>query len=217
MEWHDVILKSDYVKPTKYTKQIMLLKYLIDNPFMTQRELASKLDLTPSQVNVYLQELSKRSLLIPVGNSRSRKYAITPEGRWFYRVGIFRITRDLGMLFVSTSEIFNHVRYKLEPFSRVVIYGAGDICQMLIPLLTIWGKDVVTVIDDLKQGNCMGKSIVSLSEITDYQRKDLLIIASFKNAEPMIRNVLGIWKGPIYRFSFDENFVKIDLEKVERS
>ncbi len=211
-DWKTLITELKYIEPSKETKQIMLLGFLIENYRYTQRELATLIRITPSQVNVYLKELLQRQYVSSISEGKAKRYIVTESGKWFYRVGMFRLLRELGTLFVSMEVLFSDVKAPLEQYTDVVLYGAGEICQMLIPLLRVWGKRVPVVIDDFSHSKqCMDVPVRQVNEVYEYGHLPL-IIASFSSKEQMLSKISGVWRGPIYTFFFDDVEGRVGLK-----
>ena len=196
-------------KPSPQYKELMILSTIASNNDVSQRMLASKLNISLAMVNSYLIE-AENNKYIKLDNSKRRtKYLIT-------KLGLERIkVLNIGLL-KSSLDVYNYAKIECEKFLRsiedkgfknILFYGAGEVAEILLYVLNNGTFDICVkaVIDDdnNKQGTkFVNLPIIPLSKVIDYKNIDGILVSSYTNIDIINKklNDYGYDKSKILNF-----------------
>ena len=150
-------------------RDLKALEVLSQNPTLTQRHLANRLEVALGLTNLMVQRLIKKGYVKAVNLKRNRiRYLVTPKGvgektrltyeYLEYSLHLYRRVREV--LKQSFSE-------RLRPgATAVVFFGAGEIAEIAYLTLKELDLKLVAVADDQAAGQqFFGVPVVPLSEV----------------------------------------------------
>jgi predicted transcriptional regulator len=168
--------------PAPRLNQFNILHQIASDTFITQAELARRCDLSVAMVNNYMKELCDGGLLEYHRKScKSVSYHLTAAGK--ERVEIIRcdLLREMAHLFEGGKKMLWDRIMRQAPASlcRVVLFGQGNLAELVFHALESAGVQVVGVCDDdpsqIGKEWC-GREISSPSQIR-YMAPDAVVIA----------------------------------------
>lgn len=176
--------KCSFFKTTPLYKEFSLLSAISRDKHITQRDIASKMNVSVAMVNFYLDEYEEKGLIKRVYHgTKSIDYFVTDKGEERRKELSIRYLESALDVYneakLSCNVIFKKLRIK--NFKKVLFYGAGEVCEMLLSVLNSDQSidlDVIAVIDDdnKKIGKkILDKDIISLNEITNLSYDGILI------------------------------------------
>lgn len=176
--------KCSFFKTTPLYKEFSLLSAISRDKHITQRDIASKMNVSVAMVNFYLDEYEEKGLIKRVYHgTKSIDYFVTDMGEERRKELSIRYLESALDVYneakLSCNVIFKKLRIK--NFKKVLFYGAGEVCEMLLSVLNSDQSidlDVIAVIDDdnKKIGKkILDKDIISLNEITNLSYDGILI------------------------------------------
>lgn len=162
----------------------MILDMIEKNPNITQREMSRAIGIAVSMVNDYLDQYEKDRLIKRKKHStKNVEYLVTKKGnerRKVLNINYLNSTKDLYFAAKENIEKFL-AQVKLKGYNNILLYGAGEVAEMLIHTLTtskINEVNVSAVIDDdvNKIGTKIGNySIISKDDIKNFEHDGILI------------------------------------------
>lgn len=176
--------KCSFFKTTPLYKEFSLLSAISRDKHITQRDIASKMNVSVAMVNFYLDEYEEKGLIKRVYHgTKSIDYFVTDKGEERRKELSIRYLESALDVYneakLSCNVIFKKLRIK--NFKKVLFYGAGEVCEMLLSVLNSDQSidlGVIAVIDDdnKKIGKkILDKDIISLNEITNLSYDGILI------------------------------------------
>lgn len=176
--------KCSFFKTTPLYKEFSLLSAISRDKHITQRDIASKMNVSVAMVNFYLDEYEEKGLIKRVYHgTKSIDYFVTDKGEERRKELSIRYLESALDVYneakLSCNVIFKKLRIK--NFKKVLFYGASEVCEMLLSVLNSDQSidlDVIAVIDDdnKKIGKkILDKDIISLNEITNLSYDGILI------------------------------------------
>lgn len=200
--------KCSFFKTTPLYKEFSLLSAISRDKHITQRDIASKMNVSVAMVNFYLDEYEEKGLIKRVYHgTKSIDYFVTDKGEERRKELSIRYLESALDVYneakLSCNVIFKKLRIK--NFKKVLFYGAGEVCEMLLSVLNSDQSidlDVMAVIDDdnKKIGKkILDKDIISLNEITNLSY-DGILISTYTHTDT------------IYQKLIEQN---IDKEKID--
>ncbi len=176
--------KCSFFKTTPLYKEFSLLSAISRDKHITQRDIASKMNVSVAMVNFYLDEYEEKGLIKRVYHgTKSIDYFVTDKGEERRKELSIRYLESALDVYneakLSCNVIFKKLRIK--NFKKVLFYGAGEVCEMLLSVLNSDQSidlDVIAVIDDdnKKIGKkILDKDIISLSEVNNLSYDGILI------------------------------------------
>ena len=120
-------------KPSPQYKELMVLSTIASCNDVSQRMLASKLNISLAMVNYYLIDAENNKYIKLDNKERRTKYLIT-------KLGLERIkVLNIGLL-KSSLDVYNSAKIECEKFLRsiedkgfknILFYGAGEVAEIL--------------------------------------------------------------------------------------
>ena len=176
--------KCSFFKTTPLYKEFSLLSAISRYKHITQRDIAIKMNVSVTMVNFYLDEYEEKGLIKRVYHgTKSIDYFVTDKGEERRKELSIRYLESALDVYneakLSCNVIFKKLRIK--NFKKILFYGAGEVCEMLLSVLNSDQSidlDVIAVIDDdnKKIGKkILDKDIISLNEITNLSYDGILI------------------------------------------
>lgn len=180
----DPMNDNTFFKPTILLKEYMILDMIEKNPKITQREMSKLIGIAVSMVNDYLEEFEKKGLVKKKKYStKTVEYLITKKGierKKVLNIGYLNSTKDLYFQAKENFEKFLAL-VKIKGFTNVLLYGAGEVAEMLLhTVMTSKTNEVhvLAVIDDdpNKIGSKIGNYVIIPKEsIRDFDHDGILV------------------------------------------
>jgi DNA-binding MarR family transcriptional regulator len=208
-----------FFNPSPNFRELMILQIISKNENVSQEMIAKTVGIVPSMVNRYLKDFEDKKYIIKTGeNRRKMNYEITADGKKRLQFLTVSFINEVSKIYSETKKSFNKVLDKIENmgYQNILLYGAGVVGGIVLKVLTSENINVIGFIDDSisKQGDKIhGINIYSPKEvkIMDY---DMIIIASFRHSEDILKNARENELSNIYIFNIDETG-NVSLEKGE--
>jgi predicted transcriptional regulator len=164
------------------------LKQIASNPEITQAELAQRCELSVAMVNNYMKELCSSGLLeYRRKSSKDISYHLTVAGREAADATQRELLQELVGFFADAKErvrraILSQADGKL---GRIVLYGTGDLAELVFHALESADVSIVGVCDDdpaVIGHDWCGREVLNPSQIR-FVAPDSVIIATFVRTE----------------------------------
>ena len=201
---------SSVFKPTPLYKELQILNLLTNNPKVTQRDIAQNIGISLAMVNSYLEQYEKEGVLkISRDSTRAGLYKLTKRGHERRKI--------LNMEFLEASlDVYNQakvecinfiVKIKDDGFRKLLFYGAGEVCELLLYVLNNIREvdlEILGVIDDDEEkigSNITGVSVIRAGDITNYDY-DGILVSSYTHNDTIKSKLLalGIEENKIIEF-----------------
>lgn len=176
-------------KPSPQYKELMILTMISSSDEISQRMIASKLNISLAMVNSYLVEAEMAKYIkVDKVDNKNVKYLITKKGE--ERIKVLNIS-----LLKSSLDVYNSAKTECEKFLSVIeakgfknilFYGAGEVAEIMLYVINNGTSNinVKAVIDDdtSKQGTkFVNLPIISLEKVKDYENIDGILVSSYTN------------------------------------
>lgn len=163
---------------------------------VSQRTIAERLGVAASLVNRVLRELLDEGHLEVVDtNVRPFAYRITDDGKGYLR--LLRHEHDRSVV-ARFRRIERRISRRLEEIRgegirRLVLYGAGDVMEVTLPLAEELGLDVVGIVDDdpEKQGEERDGQRVRAPEAIGELEPCAVLVTTYRHAEEILGRLEG--------------------------
>ncbi|OQY09543.1 MAG: MarR family transcriptional regulator [Marinitoga sp. 4572_148] len=208
-----------FLNPSPNFRELMILQIISQNKKVSQEMIAKSVGIVPSMVNRYLKDFEDKKYIIKTGgNRRNMNYEITHDGKKRLQFLTVSFINEVSKIYSETKKSFNKVLDKIEDmgYQNILLYGAGVVGGIVLKVLTGENINVIGFIDDSvsKQGDKIhGINIYSPEEVKN-MNYDMIIIASFRHSEDILKNAKENQLSNIYIFNIDESG-NVSLEKGE--
>ncbi|KAF2955392.1 MULTISPECIES: MarR family winged helix-turn-helix transcriptional regulator [Marinitoga] len=208
-----------FFNPSPNFRELMILQIISKNENVSQEMIAKTVGIVPSMVNRYLKDFEDKKYIIKTGeNRRKMNYEITADGKKRLQFLTVSFINEVSKIYAETKKSFNKVLDKIEDmgYQNILLYGAGVVGGIVLKVLTSENINVIGFIDDSisKQGDKIhGINIYSPKEVKNMEY-DMIIIASFRHSEDILKNARENELSNIYIFNIDETG-NVSLEKGE--
>jgi DNA-binding MarR family transcriptional regulator len=184
-------------------RTLNILEELSVRDFTSQRELSKKLNISVGLANLFIKRLAKKGYFKVHTLPKNRlKYILTPKGvaeksnltwEFFqYALKFYKITRD-KISCVLEDLITQNIK-------KIVIYGAGDLAEILYIILQQTQLDLAAVVDPKRYGKkFMGKDLMDIKNLS-YLDYDKIIITELAQGET-IENIADDLEIPHDKFA----------------
>jgi len=173
-----------FFKPTPLLKEYQMLDLIAKNSNITQRELSRSLNAAVSMVNEYLDKAENNGYITKnYKSSKDVDYHITFKGIERIKLLNIRYLKSALDVYTSARSEMTLLLNRLieEGYNRIILYGAGDVSDVLLRTLNYdpdLNIEVVGIIDDnpKKQNTeIYGIPIVSSNRLFDIEHDAVLI------------------------------------------
>lgn len=181
----------------------MALNFLIENPYLTQRELSNKMGLSLGKVNNVLKECIECKFINKNGISRNLKYIVTEKGELYLKENLKKI-KDTKLMI--NEESCYHVK-------EAVILAAGKREDFNIPVgaLKIDESEIIKRTINILRNNGIEKIII----VCGYEKNYLKSILKNDSNIHWIDNDKYKWTGTMYSLSLAKDYLSDDFILVE--
>ena len=178
----------------------MILDLIKKNCNITQREIGKYIDAAVSLVNSYLDTYEKQNLIKKIKKTKKTvKYILTNKGN--------QIRNLLNIKYLKSSfEVYSNAKKNIitffdqlieKGFSRVLLYGAGDVARILLKVLkeSEYSKlEILYVIDDdeEKQNSYLYHVRIMPNKIINEIKHDGIMISSYNHNMEIKERILKI-------------------------
>lgn len=180
-----------------------LLSFLIENPYLSQRELSKKMEISLGKTNNILKKCIENKFVIKNGDNKSFRYLITETGEAYLKENLEKIKETKIMI---NEEISYSVR-------EAVILAAGKRKDFDKPvgLLKVDENEILKRTISILKNNGIEKIVI----ICGY--KNQLIKNSFEKDKNIIciNNDKYKWTGTMYSLSLAKDYISDDFILVE--
>ena len=191
---------SSIFKPTPLYKELQILNLLFNNPQVTQRGIASHVGISVAMVNYYLEEYEKEGVLkIARDSTRAGLYSLTKLGdekRKLLNMEFLKASLDVYNQ--AKNECINFInKIKEDGFKKLVFYGAGEVCELLLYVMNNISDaslEVLAVIDDDKNkinNEITNVKIISINDLNKYEY-DGILVSSYTNNDIIKKKLLNL-------------------------
>jgi predicted transcriptional regulator len=186
-------LPSLYLQSPKHN-QLNILREVAGDAHITQAELAARCALSVAMVNNYMKELCRTGLMEYHRRTiKSVTYHLTPAGLVQLEVLQRELTRDMAEMFAASKE---HVLARImsqapEGLRRVILYGSGNLAQLVFHALEMAQMNILGVCDDdldLIGSDFCGREVMSSSQLR-FLSPDAVIVARAPQTEEASRGL----------------------------
>ncbi len=181
--------------PAPRLNQFRILQQIAANPHITQAELARRCSISVAMVNNYMQDLCSSGFLeYQRKSSKTISYHLTPNGREAASATMQQLILELVGLFAAAKEHLRDIvrRSAGSEIHRVVLYGSGDLAELVFHALDDSTISVVGVCDDdaAKIGReWCGRELLNPSQIK-FIAPDAVIVTDSDSAEAMHKRLM---------------------------
>src|SRR4051812_15382279 len=175
-------------------RNLQALDAIAADDHITQRTLASKLDIALGLVNLYLKRLVRKGYIKCVNVHSNRvRYLLTAKG-------ITQKTRLTYEFMEYSLRVFregrNHLKLMLAPYvaredSRMAIFGTGEAAELVYLCLRELGLEPVAVFDSGAAAAFFQVAVRPPAEIMSIDF-DALILATFSDAAALAANLVQL-------------------------
>lgn len=189
-----------FFNPTSELKELRLLQHIEIKHDCTQKELSEVVGAAVSMINLYINALEERGLIVRKYHSpKTVHYFVTPEGLKRKNYLLITYTKELLDLYkLAKSNVKSYIfEVKDKDYQRILLYGAGEVAETILSVLRDTeenGLQVVAVIDDDQRKigkSMMGHPIISSKHIDDYDY-DVIVVTSYAYEDDILKNLVRI-------------------------
>lgn len=170
----------------KDIKTLLLLEAIEKDENQSQRELSRKLDISLGQANKFIKELSVQEILKRVNFKKGKvKYVITSKGeKEKTRLTLRYLSHSIRYYKELKRRLCNLFSLLARSHRRdLVLYGAGEICEIACMLIHEDNFFTFTVVDDERvESRICGKKIRPEAEI-NHLTCDAVVIMQLEKQE----------------------------------
>ena len=180
--------------PAPRLNQLHILQKIAEDPHITQAELARHCSLSVAMVNNYMKELCSAGFLeYQRKSSKTIFYHLTSEGQEAASTTMQQLILELVRLFGDAKDRIRDVvrRSAGGELRRVVLFGSGDLAELVFHAINSSDVSVVGVCDDdpAKVGReWCGREMLNPSQIR-FIAPDSVVIADSDRAEDIYRSL----------------------------
>lgn len=139
-----------FLQPAKPLRQLLILLLIKKEGRLSQARIAKEVGIVPAMVNNYIKEFRREGLLRIESESAHRPhYILTDAGQERIKELLFSYKNEIIKLYKGIRDDFFKAVENLhaEGVKRVVLFGAGDVAELIYPRLAEIGMEVVAVVD----------------------------------------------------------------------
>lgn len=183
--------KNNFFIATKMHKEFLILDFMHNNEYVSQRLLSHELEISLAMINHYINTFMENGYINKVKiESNLFHYQITKSGiKRMNLLNLDYLKATQVLYFDATINLINFFNKIVAlGFKKILLYGAGEVAEIIIQTINIQNiKDleIVAIIDDLpsKQNSMFGGvPVISKNEI-DLFNHDGVLISSFSGSE----------------------------------
>lgn len=186
---------QSYLYPSPLLRELQILELIKKKESISQSKIAKETGLTVAMVNNYIARLTNKEYIKKHSISGNlMKYIITEKGEKRIRYHLFSWTAELLdiysivktklLLFIQENILSNH--------SKVILYGAGEVAEVLFNAIQESEKiKIIGIVDDdiNKVGSLFYNLKIQEFSKIDEMRPDIIIVTSW-NYGDLITNKL---------------------------
>ena len=185
---------SKFLLPTKEFRELFILACLNENPSISQHLLAERVQLSSTMVNNYIRRMAEERLIRVEGNTnRSMQYRLTPAGYKRLSTLLIDYSVDIVRLYIATKHELGHrlENLSLQGIRRVVLFGAGETCEIVFAALKEMPVQVVGIVDNdpEKQGKRFYGIPVEGREAVSAIKPDCVLITSYAKQDEIFEEI----------------------------
>jgi len=186
-----------FFKPTNLYKEYMILDLIEKNSHITQRDMASRVGISLSMVNQYLDIYELAGLIKRKKyTSKTVVYMITKKGVERRKLlNIWYLKSSLDVYLPAKDNINTFLKNIISKgYKKILLYGAGEVAELMIRVMNedrTMPLEVLAVVDDRKENNeyLIHLPIVNKYYIGKYIH-DGILISSYTHHKAIKKNLL---------------------------
>ena len=191
---------NQFFKPTILYKEYMILDLIEKNPKITQREISKNIGVSTSMINDHMEEFEKKGLVKKKKYStKTVEYLITKKGiekKKVLNIGYLNSTKDLYFQAKENFEKFL-ASVKMKGFTNILLYGAGEVAEMLLHTVMTSKTNEVTVVavvddDPNKIGSKIGNYVIIPKESIREFDHDGILVSTYNRKDEIKEKLLKI-------------------------
>ncbi|MBI1893288.1 MAG: winged helix-turn-helix transcriptional regulator [Candidatus Rokubacteria bacterium] len=178
---------------TEAHRDLKLLDAIANDAQVTQRSLATKLNIALGLTNLYLKRLARKGYIKLVNIQPNRiRYLITPKG-------IAEKTRLTYEFMQYSLQLYGQARQHLKTVllplaaaghKRIAIYGTGEAAELAYLSLRELGLEPAAVFDGRGGGEFLGMPVQAI-RAQDMDQYDLIIVATLDRPDALVAELIG--------------------------
>ena len=195
-----------FFKPTPELRKLIILEEIRKNNKISQLELSKFLNIAVSMINKYIYLLNKDNYIHKSGiNTKNMEYYLTKKGESYREFLLLTYSHEVIKLYkmVNNNFILFFNSLKEENIKSVVFYGAGEVAEIAIEIISNLKLDLVSIVDDdkEKQDKLLKGNRIYPVKYLEETKFDSIIITSFTDRDKMFKKIEH-WekKGKIIKF-----------------
>jgi predicted transcriptional regulator len=187
-----------------------ILKEIAFSAHVTQAELAKRCALSVAMINNYMKELCAAGFIEYRRKSvKSVAYYLTAPGMLYLRSLEAGMLDEMSGMYAENKERIRAlvVNRTHESIRSVVIYGCGDLAQLVFHALYSTGIKILGICDDNIEtigSDFCGRQVFSASQIRFFA-PDAVIVAELERADDIIRSLASLPDEGINVIRLDES------------
>ena len=175
------------IGPVGY-KEMMVLKAVEEDPSISQHKIGKRLNVTGAAINLIMKKLVRRGYVELRGaNLRRISYLLTPAGmKRLEELSWNFIRNSANLLTQAKQEVSKALSELIEDGAfRLVLYGAGDIMELVWLAVTDLDCQVVGLVDEdpSLQGTNKFNLVICSPDDLDQLEFDCIVITAFKDQD----------------------------------
>lgn len=189
-----------FLQPAKPLRQLLILLLIKKSGKISQAKIAKEVGIVPAMVNNYIKEFRREGLL-RIDSMPRPSYILTQKGEDKINELLFLYKNEIIRLYKGIREDFFKAisSFPAEGIKKVVLFGAGDVAELIYPRLVELKVEVLGIVDSnsLKWDTpFLSYKIDRPEKIKDY-KPDAVLITSFAHKEEIKRQILELEKNGI--------------------
>lgn len=189
---------NSFFKPTLLYKEFMILDLIEKDANITQREISKIIGVAVSMTNAYIENFVEKGLIKKKKHStKTVEYFVTKKGierKKYLNIGYLDSSQRLYNAAKENIENFL-IELQNNGFRKICLYGAGEVCEILLNTINSSNKldlTVIAIIDDdyHKIGSTiMDNKIIALDKVFNYEH-DGVLISSYNNSDIIFKKLI---------------------------
>ena len=163
-------------------RTLRLLEEIEKNESPSQRQIASRLNISLGLANSFIKRLAQKGYLKITTIPKNRiKYILTPKGATEKTRLTYEFIRYSFKFYKETRQKLKKIfsRFEKEGVLKIAFYGAGELAEIAYISLQETEMSLVTVFDEVKNGKkFFGRSIENPNNWSDFEFDRILVTVS---------------------------------------
>ena len=180
-----------------------VLNCLIENPYLSQRDLSRKIGISLGKINTILKQCIEIGLVCKAGGSRNFKYSVTDKGENFLQENLKKVK--------ETKIMINEESYYNIKEAVILAAGKRDDFDVPVGALKIGEDEIIKRTITILKNNGIEKIII----VCGYENKYLKEVLSNDASIIFVDNDKYKWTGTMYSLAMAKEYIEDDFILVE--